>query len=277
MSLTAFLKHNRDVREAFSKQFRKPDFREQKPLAAPPLTNEWSPVGTAFDYLLRFIVEQLNPGLAKSWPWVAEVEWELIGPDKELESKRSHILSETRRQLQDYLRTGVLKDEMLRSALLLAPLDSIARVDRGYEDLGNFNQRDVQDLRNLAQLVDAKLFKAKTTCLLNPTFGKDSLLDADADLVIDDMIIDVKVTKKLSLERSYMDQLLGYYVLHQLHGIGGLEARPPINRLAIYFARHGYLYVFNPLQLMQTAELDASLRWFKERAEANASIWDAKP
>ena len=42
-----------------------------KEMAAPPLTENFSLVGTAFDYLLRFYIERQNPK-AVTRKWVAE-------------------------------------------------------------------------------------------------------------------------------------------------------------------------------------------------------------
>ena len=70
MSLTSFLR-NKDVQERFRQEFRKPKFTAKKDLLAPPLTKHYSLVGTAFDYLLRFYVERLNPN-AITKKWVAE-------------------------------------------------------------------------------------------------------------------------------------------------------------------------------------------------------------
>jgi len=53
MSLTTFIKTEK-VRDKFQKTFRLPDFNHIAPIAAPPLTENYMLVGTAFDYLLRF-------------------------------------------------------------------------------------------------------------------------------------------------------------------------------------------------------------------------------
>jgi len=60
MSLTSFLK-DKDVKNAFERAFKKPQFNLQAELLAPSLTNNYSLVGTAFDYLLRFYIKRLNP------------------------------------------------------------------------------------------------------------------------------------------------------------------------------------------------------------------------
>ena len=73
MSLTSFLAQNADVRERFKLEFRKPAFTAIKPLLAPPLTTHYTTVGTAFDYLLRFVIQRLNPLTLDKGYWVAEV------------------------------------------------------------------------------------------------------------------------------------------------------------------------------------------------------------
>ncbi|GAB4317918.1 MAG: hypothetical protein Kow0084_17600 [Pseudothermotoga elfii] len=60
MSLTSFLK-DKDVKNALERTFKKPQFNLQAELLAPPLTNNYSLVGTAFDYLFRFYIKRLNP------------------------------------------------------------------------------------------------------------------------------------------------------------------------------------------------------------------------
>jgi hypothetical protein len=59
MSLTTFLEQNSDVRAQFLAHFKKPDFTLKLPILAPPLTESYGLVGTAFDYLLRFYLEKL--------------------------------------------------------------------------------------------------------------------------------------------------------------------------------------------------------------------------
>ena len=60
MSLTSFI-HNKDVRERFRQEFKKPRIAFKKDLLAPPLAKRYDLIGTAFDYLLRFYLKYLNP------------------------------------------------------------------------------------------------------------------------------------------------------------------------------------------------------------------------
>lgn len=105
-------------------------------------------------------------------------------------------------------------------------------------------------------------------CLLNPNFGEGSRLvqGADADVLIDDTLIEIKTTKKLEFKREYFDQLMGYFILNQVSGIGSLSPKPQINKLAVYFSRFGYLYTFNVYDVVDWRTFPAFVDWFVNRA-----------
>ncbi|HDZ38919.1 MAG TPA: hypothetical protein ENH62_11635 [Marinobacter sp.] len=293
MSLTSFV-GNKDVRERFKQEFPSPKFSVQKPLLAPPLTKHYFLVGTAFDYLLRFYLKRLNPQAVET-RWVAENavtvlfmykdgfaihgdtgEAEVVAeptPDKAdaaIFQKINAILSEAKKAYQLYLKTGEIIKPLLTSAMLLANLDIIYRTGRlkDYVELDTVSDEDIKDLTNLIQIVTPKLFKAKKVCVLNPTFGEASKLvgGADADLIIDDTLIDIKTTKKLELPRKYFDQLIGYYCLYRIGGIDGLPQDCEIKNLAVYFSRHAYLHLIPVKDCIGQVNFQKFLKWFKERA-----------
>ena len=70
MSLTKFLDLPH-VKKRFSEKFALPRSRLSGIIKAPPLTNHYGLVGTAFDYSLRFYLQRLNPNSIAS-KWVAE-------------------------------------------------------------------------------------------------------------------------------------------------------------------------------------------------------------
>ena len=76
MSLTSLLK-NKDVKDAFKQEFKMPAVKFQADLLAPPLTNHYGLVGTAFDYLLRFHMKTLNPKAIEK-RWVSESSLSLL-------------------------------------------------------------------------------------------------------------------------------------------------------------------------------------------------------
>jgi len=293
VSLTSFLE-NKDVKEKFKQEFPSLKFSVQKPLLAPPLTTHYFLVGTAFDYLLRFYLKHLNPQAVES-RWVAENavtvlfmhkdgfaihsdtgEVEVVTqlmPDKAdvaMFHKIKRILLDAKNAYQLYLKTGETNKSLLASALLLANLDIIYRTGRfeDYVELDTVSDEDIKDLTNLIKIVPAAQFKTKKVCLLNPTFGEASKLvgGADADLVVDNTLVDIKTTKKLQLPRKYFDQLIGYYCLYWIGGISGLPQDYEIKNLAVYFSRHAYLHLIPVKDCIRQVNFQEFLEWFKERA-----------
>src|SRR5207249_1353251 len=113
MSLRNLIREQ-DVREWFKAQFVAPPLGDHRKLRAPPLTKNSPLVGTAFDYLLRFYIERLNPG-AKTREWVAE--WAALG-ETEVGGKRfsfEPMVEDAKRRQQDYLKSGKITDELLSS------------------------------------------------------------------------------------------------------------------------------------------------------------------
>jgi hypothetical protein len=274
MSLTSFLELNKDVRERFRQEFQKPRFSAKKDLLAPPLTKRYSLIGTAFDYLLRFYLQHLNPNTVARERWVAEAALAYITDNSPLLSMGEKIASQAKERLRVFLKTGQMSDELMESALLLAQLDPIFRAGVGHEYVGNIFDDDVEDLRNLISIVDPDVFRAKELCLVNPVFGMASVMvgGADADLVIDDTIVDVKTTKNLRLQRKDFDQLMGYYVLHEVSGVGELVTKPEITKVAIYFSRHGYLHVLELQEIVDWRTFPDFVHWFKSRASQEYGV-----
>jgi len=267
MSLTSFIK-NSDVKEKFLQEFPKPEFRLKKDLLAPPLTNHYGLVGTAFDYLLRFYIGRLNPKAITN-QWIADIAIELIRNDERLYKRASTIVSNAKENHSIFMKTGLISEDIFKSAVLLAQLDPIFRAGVVDENIGTVDDRDISDLRKLISIVEPKNFKAVELCLLNPTFGKASALvgGADVDLVIDDMMIDIKTTKKFELQRDYFNQLIGYYILYRIGGIDGMPPKHEIRRIGIYFSRHGYLYLIDVHDVINQDTFSKFIEWFKERAE----------
>ena len=56
MSLTSFLKI-KEVKAKFRETFKKPSIKLEGEILAPPQTKNYGLVGTAFDYLMRFVLE----------------------------------------------------------------------------------------------------------------------------------------------------------------------------------------------------------------------------
>lgn len=282
MSLTSFL-NKPDPKTLFSYYVKDPQRKLEGKLRVPSLSKNYSLVGTAFDYLLRFCIQYRFPK-AISGKWVAETACDLMGSlfptipegDSECvinyeeslsEKDSSHYLNymKAKKELeiakknhQIYLTDGVLRDDLLRSTLVLAQLDFVYRENHFLKKFGEIDPQDIQDLRNLVNIVDFSKFQPRNTCILNPTFHEASMLvgGADADLVIDDCLIDIKTVKDLLVKREWIHQLVGYYALGKIGRIGPERMEGEnIKNVGIYFSRYGILELFSIKELIDLDKL----------------------
>lgn len=280
MSLLTFLQKP-DIRKGFREAITKPSFKVNKPMLAPPLTQNYRMIGRAFDYLMRFYIERLNPK-SNTKPWVAEGAPLFLSRnnDGKLEVIRNY-LSEARKLHKTYIEEGKLSDELISCTLRLAYLDSVYRTgELEFEALTNLSDKDIEDLKNLYSIIDGNNFKAKLACYLNPSFGYASRIvnNADADLIIDNKLIDIKTTKNLELKLEDVHQLVGYYILVLLGGIdcrvdfrktnhlNYVEEVSEITELCIYFSRHGFLYSMPISELISPESMLTLTKWFIKSA-----------
>lgn len=271
MSLTSFLEIP-EVREKFKAEFPKPKFDVRRELLAPPILGVHPRlVGTAFDYLLRFYAKYLNPQAQEDeCGWVASRAVKVLKRQGEnhLYELGNVVVVEARQNYQNFLHTGKFTDELLRSSLSLAKLDPLMRRNNYIvENLSVIEKEDITDLWNLINVVDPNLFRTQGRVLLNPDFGPGSLVvkGGDADLILSDLLIDIKTIKELTLERKAFNQLLGYYTLSVIER--RLEPDiEPINRLGIYFARYACLYEFEVKEVINPKTFPQFVNWFIARA-----------
>lgn len=284
MSLTSFLKDNQDVRAKFNEQFSKPKFGIKRELLAPPLTTNYQLIGTAFDYLLRFYIQRLNPQ-AITKEWIAVNGFSLVdgramsgkATDRGLGEKAAELMLKAKENYALFLATGQINDDLLRSTIALAHYENVYRawdrvldIEVDWIQSGSIvDTQDIEDLRKLISIVDPPMFKAKSICLLNPTFGEATRLvrGADMDVVIDDAMIELKTTKDFSFKMPWFQQLMGYYCLYKIGTIDGMPPGHTINRLGVYFSRHGYLHTINVADVIDESKFPAFLDWFVERAK----------
>lgn len=268
MSLTSILsgKNNQILRDKFKTDFLRPNFDFKTEIKAYPKTKNWGIVGTAFDYLMRFYLEYHNNGVTiVKDRWNAEFAYKALNQrltnstQKEIKVGSHHDKSYKTKDLSKiinrqfelakvnystFISNGIINDSLIESTIFLAKLDSFFRVKIIDENFDFQNPEDVEDLRSMIELIDKNNFKAKSKCYINPTFGIASTLvgGADADLIIDKTLIDIKTTKYLKLEREQLNQIIGYYILSLIGGLNDNPNDQPIEKIGIYFARYGVLW-----------------------------------
>ena len=244
MSITSMLKYTA-AKDLFRMAFEfQPYSTNAKMAAIPPADGNGAAVGTAFDYLVRFWLEHRYPD-AEIGPWVAEngvLMLDGMGADDPQYAglaKAAHkSLAYAKSEHETYMRTGNLTDGLMRAALRLAELDVVYRacvVDGvGKEP----RKEDVADLHSLWKVMEnGDLKDLRTPLSLNPEFGDASGLvgGADADIMADGDLIDIKTVKSPAFKRKHFDQLVGYAILHRLNG--GQD----FGRIGVYFSRYGRL------------------------------------
>lgn len=224
-------------------------------IPAPAMTTNYSHVGEAFDWLLRFYVKKLNPFAKISW-WRPEFfincytkhrEWEKEHmPNSRMYLQAYRFYACARLSYSHYLSSGRVTDQLLRAVLRLPILD-----------LGHFRfeveETDMMDLMNLIDLVKPGMFKAKTLAVLPPFPGPPLGFGRvfGADLLIDGDLIDIKTTMKLHLKEDYLKQLFLNYIILARNGIRGLGIKPDISRCGIYYSRYGFLFLIDVPELVR--------------------------
>ena len=300
MSLTSFIK-DKDINKMFKEEFKKPRLTEQRDLLSPPLTKHYSLIGTAFDYLLRFYIDKLNPN-SISRRWVSDASLTLLDIAKSIDSSEplckklcddsviekakeiiikypqisipevynqvSEIQQNAGKQYNNFINNGIVDDELLKTVISLAKVDLIYRARFIGENLGVAEEKDIEDLRNLISTVPEDVFSANEVCILNPTFNEASRMvgGADADIIIDDTLIDIKTVKDMKLSRSDFNQLIGYYILYKIGKVDGLSPQHEINKIGIYFSRYGYLHIIDLVDVINYNTFPEFIERFKEEA-----------
>lgn len=268
MSLTQFLS-NRGIVQLFDMFFKKPKIEWDGKIRAAPLARHPQIVGTAFDYLLRFMIKWSYPG-TKEREWVAEKAIKLC-PASQRE-KLSNMIKEVKEVNQEYTQTGNISNGLLEIAVLLGKLDIIYRSGYTYQNITGTDKSEIDDLKNLVATVNIEQFRWDKYCFLNPTFGEGSILvlGADADIVQDGIIIDIKTTSKIVFSQQYFKQLVGYYLLGRIGGIhvgDDYVDGEEIEELAIYYSRYGYIFRFRIADIIDEGKIENVTELFRENIQ----------
>lgn len=292
MSLTSFVKMA-DVKAKLKPLRPKLPRKINAPLRVESRSPRYMLVGTAFDYLLRIELQRRAPHaisrklVAESAPdriWQPGMFLNLsmdpmqMPPDEsekiaEKEAKRAKRVVESAKiaialYVQCEAPNRVMQADLAAHAIRLAKLDDMCRaleLDASFEEA---DAEDVEELLALLAIVPFDTLLDDKVLLLNPTFGESSRLvgGADADLVAGDTLIDFKTTKTGEVTTEHLDQLLGYFLLARNERRSD-PTFPAINRLAIYFCRHGHLWTLDATAWTEHPQFAETEEWFFARAK----------
>jgi hypothetical protein len=216
----------------------------------------WSTVGTAFDYRVRFLyaatpARQLVAAHGAAAVARREGSRNLPRAFVEIGSELDRLLSPPLARLHD----DEVERRLTKVCFVLALYEQCFRtlanpewpiVSLGCEAgadvaLGLCEDRAADDLTELVSefvrtqpdLLDG------SSANLNPTFaGSAALGGADADLIVDGLLVDLKTVKQPRLGREAFWQIAGY-------ALADFDDRYQIKRVGLYYSRHGRLYTWN--------------------------------
>ena len=229
----------------------------------------WSTLGTALDYRARYCFEITPSDRLIAWQGAMQTSdetiWWQITEDGEVGLKardgdpslsKATIddffleLDDTLQQLQPSARRLARNEEELlgRYCVVLAlfeecyragsfpqsPLFSIGKKPTVDELLNLAADNWVDDLCALAGLfVDSLEHRPFDDFVLNPTFeGSGDIGGADADVILDNCLLDIKSTVKAGIQKLWLYQLLGYVLLDY-------SDRFELSMVGFYMARQG--------------------------------------
>lgn len=295
MSLTHFVSLP-EIRRELEKQFTMPSLEIPGNIRVEPKTKSYGLTGTAFDYLFRFKLRRLNP-TALTKRWVAEIALSFLPQDYDdeelkaeskvkgipvdvlkemigleikkqpssLKERVERLIMEAKQIYDEYIRSGIMNDEVIRATVHLAQIDPIYRANYLDPSLGQVDNLVIQELRELIEIVNDEVFVARDHCLLNPTFGDASheVGGADADFIIDGCLVDIKTTKSAKFTRNQFNQLIGYYILHDIGGIDG-DYNLTVMTLGVYYSRYGELCTF-PVEPLIGRGYSSFVKWFRKK------------
>ena len=261
-------------------------------LKVEPRSKRYALIGTAFDYLLRFELQRRVPDVVVK-RWVAEEAPDIIHPEygstvdpldllvgvppeqyippSEVAERMRVLLQNAHSAVGEYRNaarpTATQQAELAAHAIRLSKLDSVYRAEKLEPTFEEAKAEDVQELVELLAIVPYDTFVTAKTLLLNPTFGEASALvgGADADVIADDVLVDLKTTKSDTIEGKHLDQLFGYFLLARRHR-SAKPTFPAIHRVGLYFSRHGHLWTQDTTVWTSHPEFAVVEQWFFKRA-----------
>ncbi|WP_412030511.1 hypothetical protein [Deinococcus yunweiensis] len=272
MSLTTLLRTDAALRDRLKAVIRKPQWTVPATLV-PRRSTRANLTGTAFDYLLRFELQRRHPAIAmhQGW-WVAEYAL----PQAPMPRKARLAVTEARQLHAAFVAgMGHLKD-MALTCTVLAKFDFIYRAGWTDPDLLRPDVDIAGELLDLLAVVPWTAFTAERRLILNPSFGvaSQAVGGADADVVLDGCLIDVKTTVKAEMSLDQLRQLVGYAVLAHLDAMYVLGPGPMSNyagsgvqQVGVYYARHGALGRFDLLDIVPPAAWGGVVAFMRHHLE----------
>ena len=201
---------------------------------------DFGAVGTAYDYCLRCAITRMNKGshdIIKSFQAIKHYSLRYHGVPRVRKQMGSHLDI-----LEKYLdRSLITADELFKACLFLAKFDAEYKSGLAIEQF-DVKPQNITELKRVVEGSNLKWLAGKSS-VIGPLFdcaGTDLKINADGDLIIGKILLDIKTSPRLALKEDFR-QLIGYYVLN------GIAGKPfDIENIGIYYPRFDY-FVERPI------------------------------
>lgn len=267
MSLSGII-NTAEARSYLKEKIHNPGIDPEPETLVPPRAESPPRVGTAFDYALRAGLEARFEAVTRR-P-IAEVGLSMLrilnrGKQKKGDLGNVEERVERATRLLTELGTGSELPVATASACYyLAGMDVVYRAGQTDQVGREATEHEVHELQDLYEIVPWKEFKPEKRLYLNPTFGEASSAvgGADADVVIDNTIVELKTIKRQRPRIRMFRQLAGYALFAQRYGLNREGIGITVNHVAIYFSRAGVLRRWRLSEVIEEGAEDEVIDYF---------------
>ncbi len=217
-----------------------------------PKHNSFMLMGTMADYLFRKILE-IKFSIDSDEELICEKGLEIAhNPPKGLFYEFDEIIDFFGPSIDKYKEAKELDDELFDDIVNISMLDSLYR--QGTLNYPDNRELVIKDLKSLVNNMIIIIDKIKPNDInLNPTLGKvvssQMLIMADADLIIDKCIYEIKTSIANDIKLEYLLQLVMYAILCNLNGI-------EVDSVAVLNTRSTEVFKFSLNDLLNNNDIE---------------------
>ena len=208
-------------------------------------------IGNSFDYLVKYFFKLNYPDLDIRFLSIEDFlrsgtvknldDFVFVG--KYATSYENAVLAKgLKESYLDSLRQGYPSEAFLIACYRMGQIENWRKSGMIYPlDLNTVDPENIRDLSNLYSLLKVEDFPFKERIFLNPEFGKAGRLvrGAEADIILDDMLLEIKTVQEFSFNLYIRLQLVGYLVLMRIEELEGTNNYGRINTIGVYHSRYG--------------------------------------
>lgn len=210
-------------------------------------------LGTAFDYLARFLIKHYQnkvKGVSYEETYVAEYGLRiLLRHTRREHNNYQEVYNKALEIISEFINSeynDLLFKRVVGISVYFAKLERMFR--SGYNEeiedslrykINPLVEKELYNQIEIFKIAFEEKFNIKTkknTIYYNPNFDYCSVAvgGADADIVINDTLIDFKSSKYIKSINEDFKQIIGYYLFSKI-----VEAPKGINKICLYLSRYG--------------------------------------